>query len=162
MTSEGRSHSPGGRGPRGRCARRLQGTGAVPTLEHSDLHANRIRPVEALGAQICVGVYAPVLRPGRVQPRRHARLTLLVSAVKAQLGLTWTQLAMTVCRSVTWATSDLLVQQPATGGEARAPLKTIRERGYVSTGSCGTCTPPTPICRAFVTVSTWNWLARDA
>ncbi len=28
------------------------------------------------------------------------------------------------------------------------PLKAVWERGYVSVGNCGTCTPPTPTCRA--------------
>jgi uncharacterized protein len=64
---------------------------AIPTLEHGDLSRdvsalrvladhNRIRPLDALGQQPCVGVYAQVLRPGRIQlgdivwaPRAKAR-----------------------------------------------------------------------------------------
>jgi uncharacterized protein len=51
---------------------------AIPTLEHGDLPRdgaalrvladhNRIRPIDALGPQPCAGVYAQVLRPGRIQ-----------------------------------------------------------------------------------------------
>ncbi|HEX6448322.1 MAG TPA: MOSC domain-containing protein [Trebonia sp.] len=51
---------------------------AIPTLEHGDLPrdtdalrtvavSNRIRPVDSLGPQPCAGVYAQVLRPGRIQ-----------------------------------------------------------------------------------------------
>ena len=51
---------------------------AIPTLEHGDLPRdsaalrvladhNRIRPVHALGPQPCAGVYAQVLRPGRIR-----------------------------------------------------------------------------------------------
>lgn len=51
---------------------------AIPTLEHGDLPrdsdalravavGNRIRPVASLGPQPCAGVYAQVLRPGRIQ-----------------------------------------------------------------------------------------------
>jgi uncharacterized protein len=51
---------------------------AIPTLEHGDLSRdvsalrvlaghNRIRPLDALDPQPCVGVYAQVLRPGRIQ-----------------------------------------------------------------------------------------------
>jgi len=51
---------------------------AIPTLEHGDLSRdvsalrvlaghNRIRPLDALGPQPCVGAYAQVLRPGRIQ-----------------------------------------------------------------------------------------------
>jgi uncharacterized protein len=51
---------------------------AIPTLEHGDLSRdvsalrvladhNRIGPLDALGPQPCVGAYAQVLRPGRIQ-----------------------------------------------------------------------------------------------
>jgi uncharacterized protein len=51
---------------------------AIPTLEHGDLPRdgaalrvladhNRIRPIDALGPQPCAGVYAQVLRPGRIR-----------------------------------------------------------------------------------------------
>ena len=51
---------------------------AIPTLEHGDLPRdpdalrvpaghNRIRPVDALAPQPCTGVYAQVLRPGRIR-----------------------------------------------------------------------------------------------
>jgi uncharacterized protein len=51
---------------------------AIPTLEHGDLPrdgdalrtvavSNRIKPVDSLGPQPCAGVYAQVLRPGRIQ-----------------------------------------------------------------------------------------------
>ena len=58
---------------------------AIPTLEHGDLPRdlaalrvpaghNRIRPIDALDPQPCVGVYAQVLRPGRIQLGDTARL----------------------------------------------------------------------------------------
>jgi len=58
---------------------------AIPTLEHGNLPRdpaalrvpadhNRIRPVDALGPQPCVGVYAQVLRPGHIQVGDIARL----------------------------------------------------------------------------------------
>jgi uncharacterized protein YcbX len=51
---------------------------AIPTLEHGGLPRdgaalrvlaghNRIKPMDALGPQPCAGVYAQVLRPGRIQ-----------------------------------------------------------------------------------------------
>jgi hypothetical protein len=51
---------------------------AIPTLEHGDLSRdvsalrvladhNRIRPLDTLDPQPCAGVYAQVLRPGRIQ-----------------------------------------------------------------------------------------------
>jgi hypothetical protein len=51
---------------------------AIPTLEHGDLPHdaaalrvlaghNRIGPLDALDPQPCAGVYAQVLRPGRIQ-----------------------------------------------------------------------------------------------
>jgi uncharacterized protein len=51
---------------------------AIPTLEHGDLPRdpsalrvpsahNRIRPMDSLGPQPCAGVYAQVLRPGRIR-----------------------------------------------------------------------------------------------
>ena len=51
---------------------------AIPTLEHGDLPRdvaalrvlaahNRIKPTDALGPQPCAGVYAQVLRPGRIR-----------------------------------------------------------------------------------------------
>jgi uncharacterized protein len=51
---------------------------AIPTLEHGDLPRdpdalrvpaghNRITPMDVLGPQPCAGVYAQVLRPGRIQ-----------------------------------------------------------------------------------------------
>lgn len=58
---------------------------AIPTLEHGDLPRdvdalrvpaahNRISPMEDLGPQPCVGVYAQVLRPGRIQVGDVVRL----------------------------------------------------------------------------------------
>jgi len=58
---------------------------AIPTLEHGDLPRdpdalrvpaghNRIRPVDALAAQPCAGVYAQVLRPGRIRLADTVRL----------------------------------------------------------------------------------------
>lgn len=58
---------------------------AIPTLEHGDLPRdlaalrvpaghNRIRPIDALDPQPCVGVYGQVLRPGRIQLGDAARL----------------------------------------------------------------------------------------
>jgi uncharacterized protein YcbX len=58
---------------------------AIPTLEHGglprDLDAlrvpaghNRITPIDDLGPQPCLGVYAQVLRPGRIQLGDTARL----------------------------------------------------------------------------------------
>jgi MOSC domain-containing protein len=51
---------------------------AIPTLEHGDLPRdvaalrvpaahNRVSPLDGLGPQPCAGVYAQVLRPGRIQ-----------------------------------------------------------------------------------------------
>jgi uncharacterized protein YcbX len=58
---------------------------AIPTLEHGDLPRdvdalrvpathNRISPMDGLGAQPCAGVYAQVLRPGRIQVGDAVRL----------------------------------------------------------------------------------------
>jgi uncharacterized protein YcbX len=58
---------------------------AIPTLEHGDLPRdpealrvpaghNRIRPMDALAPQPCAGVYAQVLRPGRIRLGDTARL----------------------------------------------------------------------------------------
>jgi MOSC domain-containing protein len=58
---------------------------AIPTLEHGDLPRdldalrvpaahNRISPVDAFGPQPCAGVYAQVLRPGRIKLGDIARL----------------------------------------------------------------------------------------
>jgi uncharacterized protein YcbX len=59
---------------------------AIPTLEHGDLPRdrdalrvpaahNRISPLDDMGPQPCAGVYAQVLRPGRVQVGDIVRLT---------------------------------------------------------------------------------------
>ena len=58
---------------------------AIPTLEHGDLPRdvaalrvpaahNRVSPLDDLGPQPCAGVYAQVLRPGRVQVGDPVRL----------------------------------------------------------------------------------------
>jgi uncharacterized protein YcbX len=58
---------------------------AIPTLEHGDLPRdvdalrvpaahNRISPMDGLGPQPCAGVYAQVLRPGRIQVGDAVRL----------------------------------------------------------------------------------------
>jgi len=58
---------------------------AIPTLEHGDLPRdvdalrvpaahNRISPMDGLGPQPCAGVYAEVLRPGRIQVGDVVRL----------------------------------------------------------------------------------------
>jgi uncharacterized protein len=58
---------------------------AIPTLEHGDLPRdvdalrvpaahNRVKPAGEWGAQPCAGVYAQVLRPGRVESGDTARL----------------------------------------------------------------------------------------
>jgi MOSC domain-containing protein len=58
---------------------------AIPTLEHGDLPRdvdalrvpaahNRISPFDGLGPQPCAGVYAQVLRPGRIQVGDVVRL----------------------------------------------------------------------------------------
>jgi hypothetical protein len=58
---------------------------AIPTLEHGDLPRdvaalrvpaahNRISPLDGLGPQPCAGVYAQVLRPGRIQVGDVVRL----------------------------------------------------------------------------------------
>jgi uncharacterized protein len=58
---------------------------AIPTLEHGDLLRdvaalrvpaahNRISPLDGLGPQPCAGVYAQVLRPGRIQVGDLVRL----------------------------------------------------------------------------------------
>jgi uncharacterized protein len=58
---------------------------AIPTLEHGDLPRdvaalrvpaahNRISPLDGLGPQPCAGVYAQVLRPGRIQVGDTVRL----------------------------------------------------------------------------------------
>ena len=58
---------------------------AIPTLEHGDLPRdvaalrvpaahNRISPMDGLGPQPCAGVYAQVLRPGRIQVGDVVRL----------------------------------------------------------------------------------------
>jgi hypothetical protein len=59
---------------------------AIPTLEHGDLPRdpdalrvpavhNRVEPMAGLGPRACAGVYAQVLRPGRI--RRGDPLRLL-------------------------------------------------------------------------------------
>lgn len=59
---------------------------SVPTLEHGDLprdtaalrvlaQHNRVVPLEALGPQPCAGVYAEVVRPGRIGVGDEVRLT---------------------------------------------------------------------------------------
>jgi uncharacterized protein YcbX len=58
---------------------------AIPTLEHGDLPRdvaalrvpaahNRVSPLDGLGPQPCAGVYAQVLRPGRIQVGDVVRL----------------------------------------------------------------------------------------
>jgi MOSC domain-containing protein len=58
---------------------------AIPTLEHGDLPRdvaalrvpaahNRVTPLDGLGPQPCAGVYAQVLRPGRIQVGDVVRL----------------------------------------------------------------------------------------
>jgi uncharacterized protein len=58
---------------------------AIPTLEHGDLPRdvdalrvpaahNRISPLDGVGPQPCAGVYAQVLRPGRIQVGDGVRL----------------------------------------------------------------------------------------